>query len=180
MNIYDFKVENSDGTYLDLKKLKGKVILIVNTATGCGFTPQYKQLQELQDKYHDKGLEIIDIPCNQFKQQAPGTDQEITSFCQLNYGTAFPQRKKAEVNGDNELELYTFLKKQQPFKTLGKSAKALYLDAMFKKMNPDYKNNDDIKWNFTKFLIDREGNVVRRIEPTTAMWRVKKAVEELL
>ena len=116
--IYDYKVERQDGSFLDLKDLKGKVILIVNTATRCGFTPQYNDLQDLYDKYHDKGLEIIDIPCNQFKEQAPESDEEITKFCQLNFNIEFPQMKKADVNGDNELELYKFLKSQRDLKAL--------------------------------------------------------------
>ena len=165
--IYDYKVEKQDGSFLDLKDLKGKVILIVNTATRCGFTPQYNDLQDLYEKYHDKGLEIIDIPCNQFKEQAPESDEEISKFCQLNFNIEFPQMKKAEVNGDNEIELYKFLKSQKGFEGFGHGPKALAMATLLKSRDKDYKNKPDIKWNFTKFLVDRDGNVVERFEPTT-------------
>lgn len=113
MNIYDYKVEKPNGEYLNLKDLKGKVILIVNTATGCGFTPQYKELEEMYEKFHDKGLEIIDIPCNQFAGQTPGTDEEIHEFCTLKYKTKFEQMKKSDVNGENAIELFKYLKTQK-------------------------------------------------------------------
>ena len=139
MSLYEIKVINNKGEEISLEQYKGQVLLIVNTATGCGFTPQYKGLEELYEKYHEKGFEILDFPCNQFFRQAPGTDEEIHQFCTLNYNTKFPRFKKIEVNGKNESPLYTFLKSQ-------------------------IKGN--IKWNFTKFLVDREGNVVARYAPT--------------
>lgn len=178
--IYDYKVEKQDGSFLDLKDLKGKVILIVNTATRCGFTPQYEDLQNLYSKYHEKGLEIIDIPCNQFKEQAPESDAEITNFCQVNYNIEFPQMKKADVNGENEIELYKFLKSQKSFEGFGNGSKAIAMSTLLKSIDKDYKNNPDIKWNFTKFLVDRDGNVVERFEPTAKMKLVDEKIAELI
>lgn len=178
--IYDFSVTKSDGSELKLSDLKGKVIMIVNTATGCGFTPQYAPIEQMYKDYHDKGLEIIDIPCNQFGAQAPGSDKEIHEFCQLHYNTTFAQMKKAEVNGENELPLYKYLKTQKGFKGFGDSEMGKKLTEMFSKMNPDWDKGDDIKWNFTKFIIDRDGNVVARFEPTEDMAAVEECVKKLL
>ncbi|MBQ5431149.1 MAG: glutathione peroxidase [Lachnospiraceae bacterium] len=179
-NIYDYCVPKTDGSEQSLADFKGKVILIVNTATGCGFTPHYAPLEELYEKLHDQGLEIIDVPCNQFAGQTPGDDQEIHEFCTLKYHTQFPQMKKSDVNGENALPLFEYLKSQQGFKGFGKSPSALMMSAMLKKTDKDYKNNPDIKWNFTKFLVDREGNVVDRFEPTMDMKKVCAAVEALI
>lgn len=178
--IYEYSVPTADGKELSLSEFKGKVMLIVNTATGCGFTPQYEDLESMYEKYHDQGLEIIDIPCNQFLGQAPGTDEEIHEFCTLHYNTKFPQMKKSDVNGENELPLYTYLKSQKGFEGMGKGPKALAMSAMLKKFDKDYKNNPKIKWNFTKFLVDREGNVLQRFEPTANMKDVEAAVSELI
>ncbi|MDD7681023.1 MAG: glutathione peroxidase [Stecheria intestinalis] len=180
MNIYDYTVPAADGSTVSLKDYEGKVLLIVNTATGCGFTPQYKDLEEIYHDDHEKGLEIIDIPCNQFAGQAPGSDEEIHQFCTLKYHTEFPQMKKSDVNGENELPLYSYLKSQKGFEGFGNGVKALAMSAMLKKIDPDYKNNPDIKWNFTKFAVDRKGNVVARFEPTADMKEVKAGVESLL
>ncbi|MSS58910.1 glutathione peroxidase [Erysipelotrichaceae bacterium Oil+RF-744-GAM-WT-6] len=180
MNIYDYTVPAADGSTVSLKDYEGKVLLIVNTATGCGFTPQYKDLEEIYHDDHEKGLEIIDIPCNQFAGQAPGSDEEIHQFCTLKYHTEFPQMKKSDVNGENELPLYGYLKSQKGFEGFGNGVKALAMSAMLKKIDPDYKNNPDIKWNFTKFAVDRKGNVVARFEPTADMKEVKACVESLL
>jgi len=180
MTIYDYSVPKTDGTELSLADFKGKVMIIVNTATGCGFTPHYEPLERMYEEFHDKGLEIIDIPCNQFAGQTPGTDEEIHEFCTLKYNTQFPQMKKSDVNGEMELPLYTYLKSQKGFEGFGKGAKAMFMGAMLKKIDKDYKNNPAIKWNFTKFIVDREGNVVHRFEPTADMDDVKKAVEALL
>lgn len=180
MSIYDYSVKKIDGSELSLKEYEGKVMIIVNTATGCGFTPQYKELEEMYEKYHDQGLEIIDIPCNQFGNQAPGSDTEITEFCTLNYGTQFPQMKKANVNGEDELPLFTYLKTQAGFTGFGKGAKAKIMGATIKKMNKSTNNENDIKWNFTKFIIDRDGNVVARFEPTINMNQLKKTIDELI
>ena len=180
MSVYDYKVPKTDGSELSLSDYKGKVILIVNTATGCGFTPQYKDLEALYEKYHDKGLEIVDIPCNQFAGQTPGTDEEIHEFCTLKYNTQFEQFKKSEVNGENELPLYTYLKSEKGFEGFGKGMKAGAMKLMLKKIDKDYESKPDIKWNFTKFLVDRKGNVVKRFEPTNDMKEVGKAIQELI
>lgn len=180
MNIYELTVPTTEGKEFSLEELKGKVMLIVNTATGCGFTPHYKPMEEMYEKYHDKGLEIIDIPCNQFAGQTPGTDEEIHEFCTLKYHTQFPQMKKSDVNGENELPLYTYLKSQKGFEGFGKGPMALTMGMMLKKMDKDYKNNPSIKWNFTKFVVDRQGNVVARFEPTADMKQVEKCIVSLL
>lgn len=178
--IYDYSVTKANGETLSLSDYKGKVILIVNTATGCGFTPQYEPIEQYFKDYHDKGLEILDIPCNQFGGQAPGSDEEIHEFCTMHFNTTFPQMKKSDVNGPNELPLYKFLKSEKGFKGFGDSEMAKKLKEMFDKMNPGWEKNDDIKWNFTKFLIDRDGNVVERFEPTADMSLVEEAIKKLL
>ncbi|MBQ7504890.1 MAG: glutathione peroxidase [Ruminococcus sp.] len=157
MNIYDFKVKDAKGEEVSLSDYKGKVLLIVNTATGCGFTPQYDGLERLYKDYREQGFEILDFPCNQFGNQAPGTEEEIVSFCQLKFGTTFKQFAKIEVNGENEAPLYTYLKSQK--KGLGGSK---------------------IKWNFTKFLVDREGNVVDRFGSTTTPAKIEGRIKSLL
>ena len=156
------------------------MLLIVNTATGCGFTPQYKELQEIYDADHDKGLEILDFPCNQFHDQAPGTDEEIHTFCTGRFGITFPQYAKIDVLGENASPLFKWLSENTTFEGFGKGPQALMMAGVVKSMDKDYKNNGNIKWNFTKFLIDREGNIVSRFEPTEKMENVKKAVEDLL
>ena len=180
MGIYDYSVEKRNGEMLSLKEYEGKVVLIVNTATGCGFTPQYEDLQNLYNAFHEKGLEILDIPCNQFAGQTPGSDEEIHEFCTLHYNTKFPQMKKSEVNGENALPLYAFLKEQKGFSGFGHSPKGLAMAAMCLTRDVNYKKNPDIKWNFTKFLVDRDGNVVERFEPTHDMGDVSKKVAELI
>lgn len=180
MGIYDYSVPEVGGGEFSLAENKGKVMLIVNTATGCGFTPQYEDLERIYEAYHDRGLEIIDIPCNQFAGQTPGTDEEIHEFCTLHYNTKFPQRKKSDVNGENALPLYRFLKEQKGFSGFGHSPKGLAMAAMCLARDGNYKKNPDIKWNFTKFLIDREGNVVERFEPTEDMKVVEEKVSALL
>ncbi|MGF6990717.1 glutathione peroxidase [Lachnospiraceae bacterium PM6-15] len=180
MNIYDLTVPTVAEGDLSLVNFQGKVMLFVNTATGCGFTPQYKPLESMYEKYHEQGLEIIDIPCNQFAGQTPESDEEIHEFCTLNYHTEFPQMKKSDVNGENELPVYSYLKSQQGFAGFGKGVKALTMSAMLKKVDKDYKNNPDIKWNFTKFVVDRSGKVVARFEPTADMAEVEAYVASLL
>ena len=180
MTVYDYSVPTPKNGDLSLREYEGKVLLIVNTATGCGFTPQYEDLENMYEKYHDAGLEIIDIPCNQFAGQTPGTDEEIHQFCTLKYNTKFAQMKKSDVNGENELPLYTYLKSEKGFEGFGKGAKAFAMGAMRKKIDKNYKTNPDIKWNFTKFLADREGNVTARFEPTADMKKVEEAVKALL
>ena len=178
--IYDYEVTSGKGETLKLSEYKGKVIPIVNTATGCGFTPQYAPIEKLYKDYHEKGLEILDIPCNQFAGQTPGTDEEIHEFCTLKYNTQFPQMKKSEINGENALPLYEYLKSQKGFAGFGKGPTALMMKTMLKKVDSNYEKNPDIKWNFTKFLVDREGNVVERFEPTANMKDLEKAVEALI
>ena len=180
MNFYDYSVPAVDGREVSMSEYKGKVVLVVNTATGCGFTPQYEDLENMYEKYNPSGLEIIDVPCNQFAGQTPGTDEEIRNFCTLKYDTKFVQMKKSDVNGENELPLYTFLKSEKGFEGFGKGPKALAMSVMLKGIDKDYKNNPNIKWNFTKFLIDREGNVVARFEPLEDMKKVEEAVKSLL
>ena len=179
-SIYDFTLKTGLGEDYYLAQNKGKVMLIVNTATGCGFTPHYEPIEAMYEKYHEQGLEVIDIPCNQFKDQAPGTDEEIASFCRRRYNTQFPQMKKSDVNGENELPLYTFLKSQKGFEGFGKGSTALKMGALLKTIDKDYKKNADIKWNFTKFVVDRDGNVVARFEPTADMATVEECVVSLL
>lgn len=180
MKIYDYSVIDAQGQTVSLKNYEGKVLLIVNTATGCGFTPQYKELEEMYEKYHEKGFEILDIPCNQFAGQTPGTDEEIHEFCTLHYNTKFPQMKKSDVNGENALPLYGYLKSQKGFEGFGKGAKALAMNVMMKKFDKDFKNNPNIKWNFTKFVVDRSGAVVARFEPTDDMKKLDSLIASLL
>lgn len=157
MNLYDFQVKDAKGKLVDLKEYKGKVLLIVNTATGCGFTPQYEGLQKLYDKYQSQGFEILDFPCNQFGKQAPGTMDEIHSFCQLKYHTTFPLFEKIDVNGNKEAPLYRYLKSQQKG-VIG----------------------NQIKWNFTKFLVDRDGKVLERFAPMTSPDKIEDQIKTVL
>ena len=179
MGIYDFKVLDRKGNEVSLDSFKGKVLLIVNTATGCGFTPQYKGLEELYQKYHDKGLEILDFPCDQFGHQAPGDDEEIHEFCTMKYHTTFVQLKKIEVNGSNEIPLYTYLKEQKGFEGFS-GPKGLILKTVVSKIDPNYKDNADIKWNFTKFLVSRDGDVLERFESTIEPDKIEKKITEAL
>lgn len=180
MGIYDYTIQDGKGNDVSMEEYKGKVFLVVNTATGCGFTPQYKELEDMYEKYHEKGFEIVDIPCNQFAGQAPESDEEIHEFCTLKYHTQFPQMKKVEINGEGAIPLYVYLKSQKGFEGFGKGPKALAMKALLKTIDKDYKNNPEIKWNFTKFLVDREGNVVARFEPTHDMKEVDEQVASLL
>ncbi len=166
-SVYDFQVKDDAGKDVSLSDYRGKVLLIVNTATKCGFTPQYNELEALYEKYAKDGLEILDFPCNQFGQQAPGSIQEIHQFCTANFNIQFLQFDKIDVNGDQAAPLYTYLKSQKGFKGFDLTDKTgKLLDGMFRKKDPDYDKNADIKWNFTKFLISRDGRVVKRYEPT--------------
>ena len=175
MSIFDFTVKAMDGTDVQLSDYQGKVLLIVNTATGCGFTPQYEDLEALYAEYREQGFEILDFPCNQFRNQAPGTDEEIHEFCTLKFGTEFPQFKKLEVNGPNADPLFVELATVKPF-TGFTGAKGLMMKPIAKSVDKEFGDAAYIKWNFTKFLVDREGNVVARFEPTEDMAKVKAAV----
>ena len=179
MSLYDYKVKSRNGTEISLSEYKNKVLIIVNTATGCGFTPQYEGLENLYKKYHDKGLEILDFPCNQFGNQAPGNDDEIHEFCTLKYNTSFDQFSKIDVNGDNEDPLYTFLKDQISDDTIIGMKNKMSMKAV-EKISKTTKNEKDIKWNFTKFLIDKKGNVVGRYSPTYKPEDMEKDIIELL
>lgn len=157
MNVYDYKVKGKDGGKVSLKDYEGKVLLIVNTATGCGFTPQFEGLQDLYEKYRAQGFEILDFPCNQFGNQAPGTDEEITDFCNSRYGITFQQFAKVDVNGANEEPLFSFLKSQK-----------------------GGLMGSNVKWNFTKFLVDRQGKVVARFAPTKKPEAIDSEIAKLL
>lgn len=179
MNIYDFTVKARDGSEVSLSDYQGKVLLIVNTATGCGFTPQYDELQEIYDTFKDQGFEILDFPCNQFGAQAPGDDEEIHSFCTLRFGTTFPQFSKVDVNGENAIPLFKWLADNTKFEGFGMSPMGMMLSGVVKKTDKDYKNNGNIKWNFTKFLINRNGEIVARFEPTD-MKKLKERIAACL
>ena len=167
MNIYDFSVRNAEGAEISLRDYAGKVILIINSATECGFTPQYDSLQELFEKYSDEGFVILDFPCNQFGHQAPGSDEEIVSFCDSTYGITFSIFSKIEVNGSNESPLYAYLKSQKGFAGFDPEHPLTpMLESALERTDANYAKSSDIKWNFTKFLIDRQGNVVTNISFT--------------
>ncbi len=180
MSIYNVTVTAADNKEVPLSEYKGKVILVVNTATGCGFTPQYAPIEAMYEKYHEQGFEVIDVPCNQFAGQTPGSDDEIHEFCTLKYNTKFPQMKKSDVNGQQEAPLFAYLKSKKGFEGFGKGVKAIAMAATLKKIDKDYKNTSDIKWNFTKFVVDRNGEVVARFEPTADMKLVEDCVASLL
>ncbi len=179
MSIYDLKVEKRNGEEISLNEFRGKVLIIVNTATGCGFTPHYEGLESLYKKYHDKGLEILDFPCNQFGSQAPGTDSEIHEFCTLKYDTTFDQFKKIDVNGENEIKLYAFLKEKIADDIITGIKNKMAMKTV-EKISKTYKKKNDIKWNFTKFLVDREGNVVGRYSPTYKPEDMEEKIKALL
>ncbi len=179
-DIYEYKVKKRNGEELDLGSLKGKVLLIVNTATGCGFTPQYEGLEKLYAKYHDKGLEILDFPCNQFGHQAPGTDDEIHEFCTAKYKTTFDQLAKVEVNGDKAEPLYVFLKGEIADDPEPKGMKNKLAMKAIEKMPGVSKEPGFIKWNFTKFLVDPEGKVVGRFGPTDEPAEMEEKIKELV
>lgn len=175
--IFDFKVKEVKGNEVSMEEYKGKVLLIVNTATGCGYTPQYEGLQKLYNQYKDNGLEILDFPCNQFFDQAPGSDEEIVSFCQLKYNTTFKTFSKIDVNGENASELYKYLRKQAPKAAEDEASEGLY---NMLKENGFTTESDEIKWNFTKFLVDKEGKVVERFAPTYEPEKIEDVIKDLL
>ena len=176
MDIYGFEVKAMNGTMVPLSDYKGKVMLVVNTATGCGFTPQYEDLQKIYDEFKDKGLEILDFPCNQFREQAPGSDEEIHTFCKGRFGITFPQFSKIDVIGENADPLFKYLSENTKFEGFGKGLKVKLLAAAVKSVDKDYKDNSNVKWNFTKFLIGRDGSILARFEPTVGMEDVRAAV----
>ena len=178
--VYDFTVKDRTGSEVSLSEYQGKVLLIVNTATGCGFTPHYEPLEAMYKDLRDKGFEILDFPCNQFANQAPGDENEIHQFCTLKFGTEFPQFAKIEVNGEGAAPLFAYLSTEKPFEGFGKGIKNAALNKFADMNNKKFGDKAYIKWNFTKFLVDRTGKVIARFEPTVDMADVRKAVEELL
>ena len=178
--VYDFTVKDRLGNDVSLADYRGKVLLIVNTATGCGFTPHYEPLEAMYRDLKEQGFEILDFPCNQFANQAPGDADEIHQFCTLKFGTDFPQFKKIDVNGENAEPLFAFLAAEKPFAGFGKGLKNAALSKFADMNNKQFGDKAYIKWNFTKFLIDREGRVLARFEPTADMKDVRNAVTEAL
>ena len=178
--VYDFTVKNRQGQEVSLSEYQGKVLLIVNTATGCGFTPHYEPLEAMYKELKDRGLEILDFPCNQFAGQAPGSADEIHEFCTLKFGADFPQFAKIDVNGETADPLFAFLASEKPFQGFGKGLKSAALNRFADLNNKMYGDKAYIKWNFTKFLVDREGKVVARFEPTVDMKAVLDAVRAAL
>ena len=178
--VYDFTVKDRQGNDVSLSDYQGKVLLIVNTATGCGFTPHYDPLEAMYKDMKDQGFEILDFPCNQFANQAPGSDDEIHNFCTIKFGTDFPQFAKIDVNGENADPLFAFLATEKPFEGFGKGLKTAALKKFADMNNKAFGDKAYIKWNFTKFLVDREGKVIARFEPTVDMKVVRNAVAEAL
>ena len=178
--IYDFKTLSNKGKEVDFAQYEGKVLMVVNTASKCGFTPQYDGLEALYQKYKDRGLVIVGFPCDQFAGQEPGTNEEIEEFCRVNYGVTFPLMDKIEVNGENAHPIYKWLYSEKPFEGFGEGETARFMDQMLSRQDPDYASNPDIKWNFTKFLIDRKGRVVSRFEPMVTPEELASCIEEQL
>ena len=180
-SLYDISVKDLDGENVSMKDYAGKMLLIVNTATKCGFTPQYKELEALYEKYQANGFTILDFPCNQFGEQAPGTNEEIHEFCTLNYNTQFPQFEKIDVNGEYQSPLFAILKSKQGFKGFDPdNESSKFMDDMMARRDPEYKSKSDIKWNFTKFLVNQQGEVIARFEPTANMEKVEAMISSLL
>ena len=178
--VYDFSVKDRLGQEVNLSEYRGKVLLIVNTATGCGFTPHYEPLEAMYKELKDQGLEILDFPCNQFAGQAPGSADEIHEFCTLKFGTEFPQFAKIDVNGESADPLFAFLATEKPFEGFGKGIKNAALNKFADMNNKKFGDKAYIKWNFTKFLVNRNGEVVARFEPTVDMNVVLDAVRAAL
>ena len=178
--IYQFSAESNSGDPVNFADYKGKVLLVVNTASKCGFTPQYDGLEALYQKYKDQGLVVIGFPCDQFGHQEPGSNEEIEEFCRLNHGVTFPLMAKSDVNGENANEVFKWLYSEKPFAGWGESEMGKAMDGMLSRNDPDYASNPDIKWNFTKFLIDRKGRVVARFEPVVTPEELESEIEALL
>ncbi len=179
MNIYDLKVKNRKGEDVSLNDFKGKVLLIVNTATGCGFTPQYEALEKLYETYHEDGFEVLDFPCNQFGHQAPGENDEIHEFCTAKYKTQFDQFAKIDVNGENESELFKLLKNEIQDDIVNGMKNKMTMKGI-SKISSTCKNRGDIIWNFTKFLVDKNGKVVKRYSPIESPMKLENDIKELL
>ncbi|MDO5119498.1 MAG: glutathione peroxidase [Coriobacteriales bacterium] len=180
MNVFDYTVTAKDGSAVSLDQYKGKVLLVVNTATGCGFTPQYDDLERIYAAYREQGFEVLDFPCNQFANQAPESDDEITQFCTLKFGTEFPQFKKIDVNGETADPLFADLATAFPFVGFGRGLKNIALNKYADANNKKFGDKAYIKWNFTKFLVGRDGTPVARFEPTASMDEVEEAIKAQL
>lgn len=180
MSVYDYSLINKAGQEQSLQDFQGKVLVIVNTASKCGFTPQYDGLEALYKEYKDQGLEIIAVPSNQFGEQEPGSNEEVQSFCKLNFGVTFPVMAKAEVRGDNAIDLFKYLTAEQGFKGFPESSMTELMTGHLSAISPDYLKDDQVKWNFTKFVVDRQGKVVARFEPVVEPEAMKECIESLL
>jgi len=178
--IYDFKALSNNEEEVDFSTYKGKVLLIVNTASKCGFTPQYEGLEALYRKYKGDGLVVVGFPCDQFGHQEPGSNEEIAEFCKLNYGVSFPLMSKIEVNGEQADPIFRWLYTEKPFAGFGEGETAKFMDQMLARTDPEYASNPDIKWNFTKFLLNRKGEVVARFEPTVTPEQIDEQIKALL
>ena len=179
-NVYDFTVKDRKGNDVNLREYAGKVLLIVNTATGCGFTPHYDPLEAMYKEFRDQGFEILDFPCNQFANQAPGSEDEIHTFCTMKFGTEFPQFAKVDVNGETAEPLFAYLAAEKPFAGFGKGLKNAALNKFSDMNNKKFGEKAYIRWNFTKFLVNRQGEVIARFEPTADMKEVRNAVAKEL
>lgn len=180
MSIYDYSFQSIEGNEVAMSQYRGKVLLLVNTASKCGFTPQYEGLEKLYQTYKERGLEVIGFPCNQFAEQEPGTDSEVREFCKLRYGVTFPLSVKVEVRGENAQPLFKYLTENTEFKGFGKGVKNKALELMLKQKYGKGFSDSSVKWNFTKFLIDRQGNITGRFEPTATPESMTGAIEECL
>ena len=181
MSIYSFNAKDIDGKEVSLEDFKGKVLIIVNTASKCGLTPQYEGLQKLYEEYKDNGVEILGFPCNQFMGQEPGDSEETKGFCTLNYGVTFPMFEKIDVNGELAHPIFKYLTKEAAFKGFDMSNPTnKVLDPLIKEKFPEFSVGDAIRWNFTKFLLDRDGNVVERFEPAVGPMEIKSHIERLI
>jgi len=179
MSVYDYSVLDKAGKEVGLKEFEGKVLVIANTASKCGFTPQYEGLEALYESFKDQGFSVIAVPANEFLEQEPGTNEEVQSFCKLNYGVTFPVMGKAVVRGEGEIPLFTYLTAQQGFKGFT-GEKADFMNSFLNEKFPEFMGDDSIKWNFTKFLINRKGEVIGRFEPTVEPSEMKEAIEAAL
>ncbi len=180
-SFYEIDAEDARGRLHSMSEYAGKVVLIVNTATQCGFTPQYDDLQDLYEKYEEQGFELLEFPCDQFEHQAPGTVEEIVTFCDAKFGITFSHYDKVDVNGETAHPLFQFLKSKKGFEGFDmEHPLAPFIESKLERTHPDYKDTPDIKWNFTKFLIDQDGNVVARFEPTASFEEISARIEELL
>ena len=177
--IYELKALNNKGVEVDFSQYEGKVLLIVNTASKCGFTPQYDGLEDLYQKYKDRGLVILGFPCDQFAHQEPGSDEQIAEFCRINHGVTFPLMKKIDVNGPAEDPVFTYLKEAAPAEEY-KGLKAKATQKLLKGISKSVEKDSDILWNFTKFLVSRDGTVVKRFAPVAEPVSFEKDIEEML